>query len=82
MNVNTEIECSTRNLQHGQHKIKCPVCQSSRTKNKGDRPLSVNKDNNTVAYYCHHCGENGIVNNNVSTKLNIVKKAPSKKRVW
>lgn len=74
MNVNTEIESSTRNLQHGQHKIKCPVCQSSRTKNKGDRPLSVNKDNNTVAYYCHHCGENGIVNNNVSTKLNIVKK--------
>tara|TARA_R100001129_G_scaffold98911_1_gene67327 strand:+ start:1328 stop:3073 length:1746 start_codon:yes stop_codon:yes gene_type:complete len=61
MNVNEQIENSTTHLDMGQHKIKCPLCQSERTKNRGDKPLSVNVDADKVVYNCHHCGENGIV---------------------
>ena len=45
----------------GQHKITCPSCQNERKKNKSDRPLSVNVNDETIVYHCHHCGINGAM---------------------
>ena len=32
----------TSGMKQGQHKIPCPECQHDRSKNKHDKPLSVN----------------------------------------
>ena len=53
-------QSKTSGMVQGQHKIPCPDCQSDRTKNKHDKPLSVNIDSEKVVYHCHHCGTNGL----------------------
>jgi len=52
----------------GQHKIICPSCQHTRSKNKRDTPLSVNVENGRVVYHCHHCEIEGLI----STEINVV----------
>ena len=51
-----------RGIGIGQHKIACPECQDSRTKNKKDRPFSMNIDSEKIIYNCFHCGINGVLN--------------------
>jgi len=46
----------------GQKKISCPSCQHTRTKNRRDKPLSVNSDGSKIIYHCHHCGIEGLIN--------------------
>ena len=41
-----------RGIGIGQSKIACPECQKSRTKNKKDRPFSVNIDSEKIIYNC------------------------------
>ena len=72
MDVNKEVEDSTYSLPHGQHKIVCPMCKNER-KNKRDKALSVNIDNERIIYNCHHCGENGVINKERKFKMEIVK---------
>tara|TARA_R100001377_G_scaffold18320_1_gene9444 strand:+ start:4513 stop:6258 length:1746 start_codon:yes stop_codon:yes gene_type:complete len=55
----TEILQRVSNLSIGQHKIRCPDCQDSRSKHKTDKPLSVRVDSRGVQYLCHHCGAEG-----------------------
>jgi twinkle protein len=43
----------------GNRKLRCPNCQATRTKNKNDKPLSV--DLTKGLWKCHHCGDKGIV---------------------
>lgn len=43
----------------GSEKTKCPQCNEARSKNKHDKPLSVNIT--TGDYNCHHCGWKGNV---------------------
>jgi twinkle protein len=49
--------------KYGQSKISCPVCQHTRTKNKRDKPLSVNVDSEKIVYHCHHCEIEGLIKN-------------------
>ena len=46
------------NLTPGNNKTNCPKCQSTRKKNKNDKPLSVKipKDLKSAIWNCHHCG--------------------------
>ena len=73
MDVNKEVEDSTYSLPHGQHKIVCPMCKNER-KNKRDKALSVNIDNERIIYNCHHCGGKGVINKRRSFKMEVVKK--------
>jgi len=60
---------SQRDISTGQHKIKCPECHTERTKNKNDRPFSVNVDHEKIVFNCFHCGINGILNLNQGTYM-------------
>ena len=64
----------TSGMKEGQHKIPCPSCQNDRSKNKHDKPLSVNIDNEKVIYHCHHCGTNGLIPRTEGTVMNVVKR--------
>ena len=61
MYVNEKVENSIANLPHGQHKVSCPDCEGTRKKNRRDKPLSVNVDDERAVYNCHHCGSNGVI---------------------
>ena len=63
----------TSGMKQGQHKIPCPECQNDRSKNKHDKPLSVNIDSEKVIYHCHHCGTNGLIPRTEGTVMNVVK---------
>ncbi len=73
MYVNQKVENSTSDLPIGQHKISCPDCQGTRSKNKRDKPLSVNIDSERVVFNCHHCGSNGVISKKRSFKMEVVK---------
>mgnify|MGYP003671328958 FL=1 len=65
----------------GQYKLSCPVCQHTRKKNRRDKPLSVNADNEKIIYYCHHCGVEGLIKTTgqiiqMKTKMNGAKPKP------
>ena len=77
MDVNKEVEDSTYSLPHGQHKIVCPMCKNKR-KNKKDRALSVNIDNERIVYNCHHCGGKGVISKRRNFKMEVVKKEEKK----
>lgn len=66
------VESHVRNLDIGQHKISCPLCSHTRTKNKHDKPLSVNVDVDKVVFNCHHCSERGIINHNKTRNVKII----------
>ena len=55
-------EVSINSKSYGQHKLSCPACRDMRTKNKRDKPLSVNIDGSKIIYHCHHCGVEGLIN--------------------
>ena len=59
----------TSGMKLGQHKISCPSCQNERSKNKHDKPLSVNIESDKVIYHCHHCGINGLVSRREESKM-------------
>ena len=63
----------TNNQAHGQYKITCPNCQRERTKNKGDTPLSVNINSETIVYHCHHCGIQGAMSKSQGATMKVVK---------
>lgn len=73
MYVNQKVENSISDLPIGQHKISCPDCQGTRSKNKRDKPLSVNIDSERVVFNCHHCGSNGVISKKRSFKMEVVK---------
>jgi len=60
----SELEITIHNSIRdiGQKKILCPSCQPTRSKNKNDKPLSVNNDGSKIVYHCHHCGIEGLIN--------------------
>tara|TARA_R110000824_G_scaffold56021_2_gene153779 strand:+ start:1343 stop:3136 length:1794 start_codon:yes stop_codon:yes gene_type:complete len=60
--VETTIYSETSANSTGQHKLSCPACRDIRTKNKRDKPLSVNIDGSKIIYHCHHCGVQGLIN--------------------
>jgi len=66
----------TNNYAHGQYKITCPNCQRERTKNKGDTPLSVNINSETIVYHCHHCGIEGAMSKSQGATMKVVKTEP------
>ena len=66
------VESHVRNLDIGQHKVSCPLCTHKRTKNKHDKPLSVNVDVDKVVFNCHHCSERGIINHNKTRNVKII----------
>ena len=72
---------SQRDISTGQFKIKCPECQSERTKNKNDRPFSVNVDHEKIVFNCFHCGINGILNLNEGTYMQSHQPIISKKKI-
>ncbi len=61
----------TSGMKQGQHKITCPECQHDRSKNKHDKPLSVNIDSEKVIYHCHHCGTNGLITRTEGTVMTV-----------
>ena len=69
--------------QNGQQKIQCPSCHHTRTKNKRDKPLSVNADAEKIVYHCHHCQLQGIINlrGNVIEMPKTKKPEPKKKEI-
>ena len=77
MEVNKQVEDATYNLPHGQHKMVCPMCQNDR-KNKRDKALSVNIDNERIIYNCHHCGGKGVISKGRNFKMEVVKKEEKK----
>jgi len=66
-------QSKTSGMKQGQHKIACPDCQNDRTKNKHDKPLSVNIDSEKVVYHCHHCGTNGLIPRTEGVQMNVIK---------
>ena len=68
----------TSGMKLGQHKISCHVCQNQRSKNKQDKPLSVNIEADKVIYHCHHCGINGLVSRREDFKMKVVKQEVKK----
>jgi len=61
----------TNHMSAGQYKISCSVCQDQR-KNKLDTPLSVNINNESIIYHCHHCGVNGAISRSQGMKMNRI----------
>jgi len=61
----------TNHMSEGQYKISCSVCQDQR-KNKLDTPLSVNINNESIIYHCHHCGINGAISRSQGIKMNRI----------
>jgi twinkle protein len=62
--LGSEFEAALRQKminREGQHKVPCPSCQHTRTKNKSDKPLSVNIDHEKIIYHCHHCEAEGLI---------------------
>ena len=59
------------NFSDGQNKIKCMYCKDDRKKNKGDRPLSVNVDQDKIVYNCFHCGTSGIIYKNQKERVSV-----------
>ena len=53
------------------------MCKNER-KNKRDKALSVNIDNERIIYNCHHCGGKGVINKRRSFKMEVVKKEEKK----
>jgi len=54
------IKQITSTLAVGSYKVKCPLCQNERRKNRHDRPLSIQiTTDNAVLYNCFHCGTKG-----------------------
>ena len=68
----------TSGMKLGQHKISCPSCQNERSKNKHDKPLSVNIESDKVIYHCHHCGINGLVSRREESHMKVVKQEEKK----
>ena len=68
----------TSGMKLGQHKILCPSCQNERSKNKHDKPLSVNIEADKVIYHCHHCGINGLVSRREEYHMKVVKQEVKK----
>lgn len=68
MNVKTfnRYEFNLRGRTTGQFKTECVFCQNERTKNKADKPASVNL--NTGVFKCHHCGRAGMLHEYTSEK--------------
>ena len=71
----------TNDYRHGQYKITCPSCQKDRTKNKGDTPLSVNINSETIVYHCHHCGIQGAMARDQGARMKVVKAEPKPKKI-
>ena len=71
----------TNDYRHGQYKITCPSCQKDRTKNKGDTPLSVNINSETIVYHCHHCGIQGAMARDQGARMKVVKAEPKPKQI-
>ena len=61
----SEFECEIKRegteYGRGQHKIVCPECQHTRTKNRRDKPLSIQVDGEKIVYHCHHCQTQGLI---------------------
>ena len=55
-------EVLTKTSTYGQYKLMCPACNETRTKNKRDKPLSVNIADKKIMYHCHHCQIEGLIN--------------------
>ena len=71
----------TNNYAHGQYKITCPNCQRERTKNKGDTPLSVNINSETIVYHCHHCNIQGAMSRTQGVRMSVVKTETKRKPI-
>ncbi len=71
----------TNDYRHGQYKITCPSCQKERTKNRGDTPLSVNINAETIVYHCHHCGIQGAMSRTQGTTMKVIKTEPKRKEI-
>ena len=71
----------TNDYRHGQYKITCPSCQRERTKNRGDTPLSVNINAETIVYHCHHCGIQGAMSRTQGTTMKVIKTEPKRKEI-
>lgn len=51
------------NIQ-GRRRFQCPDCGPNRKKH-GEKTLAVHERDGKYFYYCHHCGESGLVKQNI-----------------
>jgi len=65
------INSKTNHMAIGQYKISCPICSDQR-KNKQDKPLSVNINQDSIIYHCHHCSVNGAYRHSQGLKMTKV----------
>lgn len=77
-NDDDAIALAVRHLDNGQHKTECPLCQSTRSKHRHDRPLSVYVDNQSIRWTCWHCGVEGGMDRFQNNVTPIRQTLPSK----
>jgi twinkle protein len=53
------LNFNLRSRNSGNIKTECVFCQSDRTKNKHDKPVSIDLDKGV--YNCHHCDKSGAI---------------------